>query len=284
MNTTKNILIPGKHNKPILTDICYLEDSKRKPIIVFCHGYKGFKDWGAWNMMAEEIAKQGFCFIKFNFAYNGGTVDQPIDFPDLEAFGNNNFLIELDDLDSVITWVQESKIYSEEMNKRDITLIGHSRGGGIVLLKSASDNRISRVITWASVSDFASRFPSGEQLQYWQENGVAYITNARTNQQMPHYFQFYTSFKENEALLTIKTAVEKLSIPVLFVHGALDETVSLSEAEQLNSWNKDAQLSVIVDGNHSFGSAQPWTESVLPKQLSEVLEKSISFMHKSSSR
>ena len=52
--------------------------------------------------MAKEFAKDGFCFIKFNFSHNGGTVEQPIDFPDLEAFGNNNYTKELDDLESVI--------------------------------------------------------------------------------------------------------------------------------------------------------------------------------------
>ena len=33
-------------------------------------------------------------------------MDQPIDFPDLEAFGNNNYTKELDDLRSVIDWVE----------------------------------------------------------------------------------------------------------------------------------------------------------------------------------
>ena len=60
--------------------------SDSNPLIIFCHGYKGFKDWGAWNLMAEAFAKIGFCFIKFNFSHNGGTIEQPIDFPDLEAF------------------------------------------------------------------------------------------------------------------------------------------------------------------------------------------------------
>ena len=146
-------------------------------------------------MVAESLANEGVFFIKMNFSHNGGTKEQPIDFPDLEAFGQNNFTKELDDLDSVISWISDSEAYQKEINPKHITLIGHSRGGGIVLLKASSDNRISKVITWAGVSDFANRFPVGEQLELWRENGVAYITNARTNQQMTHYFQFYTNFK-----------------------------------------------------------------------------------------
>ncbi len=278
MNTIKNIEIKGKHNKPILADIFYIKNDLPKDIIIFCHGYKGYKDWGAWNLVAESFAKQGYFFIKMNFSHNGGTKEQPIDFPDLEAFGQNNFTKELDDLDSVISWISNTETYKNEINKQQITLIGHSRGGGIVLLKSASDKRVSRVITWAGVSDFASRFPIGEQLEVWRENGVAFITNGRTNQQMPHYFQFYTNFKEFESSLTIKIAVEKLTIPYLIVHGAMDETVLLTEAELLKSWNPKTQLSVILDANHTFGSMQPWTSSSLPDHLSQVLQQSSSFI------
>ncbi len=279
MNTIKNIEIKGKHNKPILADIFYIKNDLPKDIIIFCHGYKGYKDWGAWNLVAESFAKQGYFFIKMNFSHNGGTKEQPIDFPDLEAFGQNNFTKELDDLDSVISWISNTETYKNEINKQQITLIGHSRGGGIVLLKSASDKRVSRVITWAGVSDFASRFPIGEQLEVWRENGVAFITNGRTNQQMPHYFQFYTNFKEFESSLTIKIAVEKLTIPYLIVHGAMDETVLLTEAELLKSWNPKTQLSVILDANHTFGSMQPWTSSSLPDHLSQVLQQSSSFIN-----
>lgn len=278
MKTIKNIEIQGNHNKPILADIFYNKNEVPKKIVIFCHGYKGYKDWGAWNLVADAFAKQDVFFIKMNFSHNGGTKDQPIDFPDLEAFGQNNFIKELDDLDSVISWIYNSDTYKKDINKQDITLIGHSRGGGIVLLKSAVDNRISRVITWASVSDFASRFPSGEQLEIWRKNGVAYITNARTKQEMPHYFQFYTNFKEHESSLTIKTAVNSLSIPYLILHGSKDETVTLKEAQLLNSWNPTTQLSVIDEADHSFGSSQPWESSTLPEHLAIVFEQSAHFL------
>ena len=91
MKIIKNIILDGRHSKPILADVFFKENNQPKKVVVFCHGYKGFKDWGAWNLMAEEFAKAGFFFIKFNFSHNGGTPEQPIDFPDLEAFGNNNY-------------------------------------------------------------------------------------------------------------------------------------------------------------------------------------------------
>ena len=72
MKIIKNFSIEGKHQKPIVTDVFYNETHQPKKVVIFCHGYKGFKDWGAWNLMAEAFANAGFFFIKFNFSHNGG--------------------------------------------------------------------------------------------------------------------------------------------------------------------------------------------------------------------
>ena len=154
MKINKNIQLKSKHDKPILVDLFYKDDKQKKSIVIFCHGYKGFKDWGAWNLVAEEFAKQHLFFAKFNFSHNGGTVKQPIDFPDLEAFGKNNYSIELDDLESVIDWLISNAEIKNNIDSKNITLIGHSRGGGIVTIKASEDSRVAKVISWAGVSDF----------------------------------------------------------------------------------------------------------------------------------
>ena len=272
MNISKNIQIQGKHNKPILIDVFYPEDNKPKPIIIFCHGYKGFKDWGAWNLMAEEFAKQGFCFIKFNFAYNGGTVDEPIDFPDLEAFGNNNYTKELDDLDSVINWLIENYSSNKNFNISNITLLGHSRGGGIVTIKAEEDSRISKVISLAGVCDYENRFPKGDAFNTWKKDGVYYIVNGRTKQDMPHFYQFFEDFEQNKERLDIKRATSNLKIPHLIIHGDNDTSVSIEEAKNLHNWNPKSKLVIIEDADHVFNSKHPWGKKEMPLQLKQVIK------------
>lgn len=278
MKQIQNIQIPGRQGKDILADLFFQGNGKKKEVVLFCHGYKGYKDWGAWNLVADEFARQGFFFVKMNFSHNGGTVKQPIDFPDLEAFGNNNFIKELDDLETVMDWLSASREYGQEMDMNRLTLIGHSRGGGIILLKAHEDIRVKRVVTWAGVSDFASRFPDGEVLEHWQKTGVAYVHNGRTKQEMPHYYQFFTTFKENEERLTIKTAISHLNIPVLIVHGDQDETVGIEEANNLNLWNEKSQLRIIPQANHTFGSSQPWKEKVMPEHLEAAVRETLNFL------
>ena len=278
MKIVKNISVEGKHNKPILTDLSYNENKQAKQIVIFCHGYKGYKDWGAWNLMAENFAKNNIFFVKMSFSHNGGTIEQPIDFPDLKAFGNNNFTIELDDIDSVLNWVLKNSSIQNEIDPMRITLIGHSRGGGSVLIKASEDKRITSVITWAGISDFGSKFTNEEQINAWKKNGVVFVENGRTKQQMPHYFQFYVNYKESESRLSIQNAVKNLKIPYLIIHGSEDETVLLKEAEDLLSWNSNNRLFVIKHANHSFGSKQPWDSSSLPQDLDTVVKKSINFI------
>lgn len=278
MKIIKNIPVKGIHNKPIITDLFYKENNQPKPVVIFCHGYKGYKDWGAWNLIAEKFANNDIFFLKFNFSHNGGTLEQPIDFPDLEAFGNNNFTKELDDLKSIIDWLLDNNDYKNEINSRSITLIGHSRAGGIVAIKANEDNRITKVISWAGVSDFGSKFPDENELKQWKKTGVAYITNMRTNQQMPHYYQFYINFKNNKKRLHIKSAVKNLNIPYLIIHGENDETVNIKEAENLHQWNLNSKFISIEDGNHSFDSIQPYKSAQMPEVLKKVTNISIDFI------
>jgi uncharacterized protein len=281
MTIAKNIIIKGIHNKPILVDIFYNANNTPKPILIFCHGYKGFKDWGAWNVMAETLAKSGFCFIKFNFSYNGGTVKQPIDFPDLEAFGNNNYSKELDDLQTVINWVCENPELTTEADANNITLLGHSRGGGIVSIKAEEDSRIKNIISLAGVSDFKTRFNEGSNaFNAWEQTGVKFVENGRTKQQMPHYFQFYKDFIKNENRLTIKQSVSDLKIPHLIIHGSDDTSVSVEEAKALHKWNPNSKLEIIESTNHVFGTSHPWGKDSLSEELQKVVDISIKFLKK----
>lgn len=277
MVTKKTFILDGQSSRPIPTDVFFEVTYNPKPIVIFCHGYKGFKDWGAWNLVAEEFAKNGFFFIKFNFSHNGGTPENPIDFPDLDAFAEDNFTKQLLDLESVIDWIITTKEFVREASVAQVNLLGHSRGGGITLLKASSNPHIKKVATWGGVSDFESRFPKGEELEKWKKDGVRYVENGRTKQQMPHNYQFYEDFHANKDIFDLKRAVRRLPVPQLIIHAKDDETVSVKEAEQLHKWNGKSNLFLIDQGGHTFGSKHPWDQEELPSPLQEITEKTIDF-------
>ncbi|WP_375241751.1 alpha/beta hydrolase family protein [Lacinutrix sp.] len=275
----KNQILHQKSSKAIVMDVFFNKTKKPKPLVIFCHGYKGFKDWGSWNLVAEAFKQANLFFVKFNFSHNGGTIENPIDFPDLDAFAENNYTRELDDLESVLNFLLSKKnSYKEEIDTKNVTVIGHSRGGGISILKASEDSRITKLITWASVCDFAKRTATIGDLDQWKKAGVKYVLNGRTKQNMPLNYQFYENFKANEARLDIKASVKKLNIPYLIIHAKDDASVKYNEAESLHLWNKNSELFSVENANHVFNSKHPWEGIGLPEALQLVVNKSISFL------
>ena len=191
----KEFVIESGGSRPIVGDLTYINSNQEKDLIIFCHGYKGFKDWGCWNLMANKFVSSGFHFLKFNFSHNGGTITNPIDFPDLKAFSENNYSIEVNDVSRVIEFVKSDKL---SLNYRNTHIIGHSRGGGIACLAASKFKEIKNLITLASVSNFGERFPNHNEIEKWKKNGVRYVENMRTKQMLPHLYQFYQNYLENQ--------------------------------------------------------------------------------------
>jgi len=268
-----NIKLKNAETKDFLADAFYPETDEKLPLVIFVHGYKGYKDWGAWNLMAEKFAGAGFFFVKFNFSYNGTTLEDPHNFADLEAFGNNNYSKELSDLGVVI----DHFVKDPHVDDQRIFLIGHSRGGGISIIKTFEDERINGLITLASV-DTLERFPKDEALENWRKEGVYYVLNGRTKQEMPHYYQFYEDFEHNVHRFDVERATEMAKAYVLIVHGTNDESVSVKNAEHLHILNPNSELFLVENADHTFGSKEPWTEKELPENLKIVSEKCIEFI------
>ena len=257
---------------PIIGDLTYKKDSKN--LVVFCHGFKGFKDWGCWNLVANLFAENGFKFLKFNFSHNGGTLDDPLNFTDLQSFSLNNYSVELNDLQRVIDYIILNNYNSKY---EQIYIVGHSRGAGIACLSTVNNPLIKKLVSWAGVSDFRDRLPKAKELEKWKDNKIRYISNSRTNQEMPVSIQFYNDFIENESKLSIKTALLNYSGKFLACYGSLDQVVPNQYALDMVEWAANSSIFKIRT-NHTIGSKHPWTKTNLPDSLKEVSLKTINFL------
>ena len=57
----------------------------------------------------------------------------------------------------MLNWIIFNADFNHQINKNRINLFGHSRGGGISILKANEDSRINKVVSWASPSNFIKR-------------------------------------------------------------------------------------------------------------------------------
>lgn len=266
--------IRGSAGKPILLDLSFKRGLENAPMILFVHGFKGFKDWGTHNMVAEYFVKQGFRFLKFNFSHNGTSPEYPTEFKDQTAFGDNTFSKELNDLDLVISF---AKSHKEFPAPEQLYLLGHSRGGGVSIIQSVKDHRINKLITLASISDFRSLWKKEEEDE-WRKNGVILSFNVRTRQYTPLKVDLLNDLEKHAEEYNILKAAAQVKIPWLIIHGDRDENVNLSEAEKLKERCPDSELFIIPYANHVFGSSHPYLKEDLPLELHLACERSVEFL------
>ncbi|MDN3580554.1 alpha/beta hydrolase family protein [Mucilaginibacter flavus] len=271
-----NYTLSGAKGRPMLVDVTYDDAIKNAPVVIFAHGFKGFKDWGTHNLVADYFAQNGFRYLKFNFSHNGTTPDNPVDFADLMAFSENTFSIELEDLDTIIDFACGG---SGMAAASGVYLIGHSMGGGVSIIKSVEDDRIKKLITMASISSFYNLWPEEIEIQ-WRLQGVIYMPNKRTGQQMPLKSTLLDDLDKHPKRLDILTQAKKVKQPWLLMHGDADPAVPLSHAEEISAANTDAEFIVVHGADHTFGGSHPYLIDELPALLVTFCETVISFLRK----
>lgn len=279
MAKVKDILIQGNHGKPICLDIFFNESKPDTSVIIYAHGFNGFKDWGSFDSIAGQFLASGFTFIKFNFSHNGTSPEHPETFVDLEAFGENNYTKQLDDLDTVVTWAKcPTNPYLHSLGPRQLGLIGHSMGGSISIIKTAEDTRIKALATWAAPAECKTPWAnwSNQRMMDWKRNGTEYYINSRTNQHMPINYQLHEDYLNHSERLDVIKAASKIKIPWMICHGTEDINVPFKHACELKEMNPAALL-CSVSSDHVFGRKHPWNERVQPLPMQQIINKNILF-------
>ncbi|GGI27055.1 alpha/beta hydrolase family protein [Pedobacter mendelii] len=272
MITQNEFSLSGADGKLIIGDITFDSKNQNTPIILFVHGFKGFKDWGAHNLVARYFASNGYKYIKFNLSHSGVSVDNPKDVTDMETFASNTVSKELFDVNAVLDFIE--KAYGKDTQ---VNLIGHSRGGGLAIIEAANDLRINKLITWSAISSFNSLWKK-EQETEWKKNGKIFVANARTKEQMPLNVTLLEDFEENAKTFDILNASKRINIPWIIVQGDDDVNVPFEHAQKLADKNPNSRLLKIEGANHVYGATQPFEGETLPPLLFKVCEKCLMFL------
>lgn len=266
----KQFILAGAAGKVLNGDLIYDDTSTIRATIIFVHGFKGFKDWGAHHLTAKYFAEKGYRFIKFNLSHSGVTSDKPTEVSDMEAFASNTLSYELRDVETVIDYAAHTYI------AQPIYLIGHSRGGGIAILEAAKNTLIKKVVTWSAIDNLSSLWKK-EQEADWRKTGTIYVENARTKEKMPLYKVLLEDFEAHLEEYDMLKAAKNVKIPWLILHGDQDVNVDFSVAQRLAQAQPAATLQKIEDANHVYGASHPYTGNQLPPQLEEVCNKTLNF-------
>ncbi len=263
MKKIRNAIYQGANGKEALYDLLIPENPHL--LLVFVHGYKGFKDWGSFPLWAEYFAQSGIAFLSFNFSHNGIGISEVDVLDDENGFSENRFSFELLDIKAVFNKIEADEI----LNLLPISIMAHSRGGGVSQVFVAENPVVRNLILMASVSDFSKRFPW--DVEIWKRDGVAYVTNARTGQKLPHKYAFYQDYLDNNDRFDLAQARTKIACPTFVAIGDSDPAIPLWEAENIAAEIAQSTLKIYPETDHVFGAKHPYLAKELPQKVEELL-------------
>lgn len=270
-----NFLIDTMSGNKIELDVYSGDKSIPKPVVVFVHGFKGFKDWGFFPSAAGFFEEQGYHSIVFNFSHNGITSGNDI-FNELEKFEKNTLSLEVDELKEISLRV----ISNEFCNfNGELFIIGHSRGGAVTLLASPEIKNLSALSVWASIS-YVDRY-TDRQKKEWKQKGCLSFLNTRTGQEMKLDYSFLEDILINKNdKLSVESRVRMLDLPILTIHGEIDLTVPVKDAGNIYSYckNPSSEFFIVPKAGHTFNMVHPPGD--ITEQFNEVLNKTESFFRK----
>jgi len=251
--------------------------SREFPVILFIHGFKGFKDWGAFPDACEDLARSGFGVVAFNLSL-GGVGENPTDLDRMDLFSRQTFTQDLDDIRSIIQALQKGEIKDSHthLNTDFLGIVGHSRGGHLAIVAAAEFDSIQCLVTWSAVGNYLD-FWTDSMKKDWEKDGVTQVLNLRTQKNMPLGKVVYDDAIENEDRVIAMHRVKELRVPSLFIHAREDETVPYPHSEQLHihSAAKDKELRLIAKAGHTFGVSHPFQEDDFPKPFQELVDETI---------
>jgi esterase/lipase len=251
---------------------------KMKPLVLFQHGFKGFKDWGFFPYACNRFAENGAIAVCYNFSMNGmrGSNDLVVRPEDFAQMTISNLLEDMDTVkESFIDGeILEIKTLDQNWDGR-IFLVGHSLGGGLSIIHAKEADDIEKLATWASIANF-DRYTE-RQKKIWQEQGYAEITNSRTKQVLRLNVSYYEDIDKNREKYDIRKAVSELETPLLICHGTEDMTVRISDADMLlKAGDPDFVSQLKIEKTaHTFGAVHPFDGS--NEALDKLINKTISF-------
>ena len=213
-------------------------DSKR--LLIIGHGVTGNKDRPWAVALGEAAANAGIPALRFSFAGNG---ESEGDFRDCTISK------EVADLGAVLDAVAGD--YDE------IIYAGHSMGGAVGVLRTASDQSINKLISLAGMVH-TKRFTEVEFGEETPDSGFMW-----EDEDCP-----LSSAYVND-LTTIDTVIGKaadINVPWLLVHGDEDDVVPIGESREIFAQANEPKKLVELNGaNHVFAdeAQAPMTQAVV---------------------
>lgn len=204
--------------------------NKNDEIVVICHARTSSKDSRPTTKISEELTKNNINNFRFDFVACGESEGN------FKEYTVSNMIINLHDTLNML---------NKRYNYNSFILIGCSMGGRIVSNVDLNKYNIKKIILWYPAIDYGRGFlniPSKKE-KIAKRDGVYPIENG--------WKLSYEYFKDERKYTTYKL-LQKIYIPLLFVHGTSDLFVTYKSSLNTSKKCKNVKLYLIEGADHGF--------------------------------
>ncbi len=234
-------------------ELRYSERLKESPVIIICHSFMAFKDWGFFPYTAERLTEHDYVTLTFNFSHNGveGDNDRITQF---DRFARNTYSKEMEDLRGVIDAVWKGEVGGGIIDRAKIILLGHSRGGGISILHAAEDERVKALVTWSAIGKF-DRW-TGHQKKQWRAQQYLPLAKDPGVSPLRLGIGLLNDIEQHLERFDIRRAASRISVPWLLLHGSADIIVPPDETKILwaSSTSSSTELKLLDSVGHLYNA------------------------------
>ncbi|PIN10050.1 putative esterase [Handroanthus impetiginosus] len=243
----QKITIPNKRGEKL---VGVLHETGLPKLVVLCHGFRSTKEYDVMVNLAAALEQEGISAFRFDFAGNGESEG---------SFQFGNYISETEDLRSVVE-------YFTGVNRSTVVVVGHSKGGNVVLLYASKYHDIGAVVNVSG--------------RYDVKRGIAERLGKNFLERLKKdgYIDVKTRTGEVDYRVTEESMMERLNTNmheaclsidgkcrVLTVHGSADEVIPVEDALEFAKIIPNHRLQIIEGANHGYSSHQDQlTSTVLP--------------------
>ncbi|KAL3692633.1 hypothetical protein R1sor_006284 [Riccia sorocarpa] len=227
----KNISIPNPHGEKLAG---VLDDTGSKELCILCHGLRSSKRSITLGVIASTLVT-AFSAFRFDFAGNGESEG---------VFAYGNYWREVEDLRAVVEYWRGQ---GREIN----AIVGHSKGGSVVILYASKYGDVKTVVSVSSRFDltvgYRERFGEGGMRKLEQ---IGYLD---VKDRIGTYRVTLKSLQDRLST-DMGGAAESISqdCRVLIVHGTADEVVRVEDARLYAERIPNNVLRIIDGANHNY--------------------------------
>lgn len=233
--TEERIVLINGHNEKL---VGIFQKAISDDLVVLCHGFQSTKESKPLSDVSDTLLSQGISTFRFDFSGNGESDG---------TFMYGNYWKEVEDLRTAVVY------FSEKRNIPVRGIVGHSKGGDVVILYASKYHDIPAVVNISGRFDLKTgvreRLGDNFMIKIKKDGFIDVATSGGG-----------IGYRVTEQSLAdrLATDVEAAcstidpNCKVLTIHGSSDNVIPVSDASEFHRLIPNHQLQIVEGADHSY--------------------------------